>query len=1719
MAQTVNYIVAKTSPNLYAAAKQANLSQTQVNQIEQFSFTVDKNKQLLRKPLDTARQDFFKLDEEVQQMLRFLYPDAEYAKEAPDTGDKILGFVKGVGKIAASPLIGLYKAAGVYGRTINLPYLMGRQASQGEEFFSKEVFTDAWDGRRVFDEGALANAVRDFGKDNVEIAKGLLMGKKPGEIIESQGQLTQQFLNSFSKAFNDEPEFKQVMDAVKYAQVSPGRDLARILNKPTTKSPDYISSKTKNVSGFVDFMYQIAVDPLTWVLGGATKIPGLATKVNMGDQMVRNIQQFGTLGVKKSFEESAPLRNHWDKEIGPLVKRLSESDNAADEAAIMREIGTKYAGHENTEWLQLLKRNKIYNAERAVQYFGNDVDAAINLLAGRVEGTQYFRNGVATARNQRRLDFGMGRFVDGIFNPAMAREDVLKQGEDTWTKLTKLGDEGTNYVSPEVADLQKFVKKMTFTERIGQKFARNPQGRAINIGEDAVKTADNFRDTARQVLPRDLADFLTVKFINADASDQVAVLRSLYFSILQRYGLDGHPKGKDFIEAELASHFGSKEGLAITEKLNVPKHFEAEVGATGLKLGDEGATYDSAGIIHPFQEAKSIGNLNYQQIAQLAYEVNHKKNLIMAVGKGATQSKFATDLVNTWTILTLFPRLGVRSAIDEGFIYLLTAPARDIMNSLLPRYAAKGRDAGKIASMTTGSNTGEGFRQALKQAIGLTPTSKRVALRDRLLLKKNIATKYSISDERVSQAELIADTTDFSARLYGISRLTDEELDFLKDALVHNQHILNGAAGSLAARASLSGKYSPEVAEQLIDLNNFERMLQEADVVSGFKGTLVDTRDLARSKEFNGNAVAAVYFENWVRRFYGNRRAVKGFNDETGTERFYSFNPVQAFFENNGLKTADDVAKAKQMLLKDVGVVANGKITKELGDAAGSVSTRYTYTVDDSKALEDFLTMSARSTQLRQQGYSDVDIAADQIDRILLDMYQTFHGDANKFNDNLLARVNSAHGKYKAEELEKGVDIKNKWNLAVQSLEFDEFAKLTDGFTPSGKMYTLLDIDGLVDVESAFAKLGNNMMEIMDRQVTGLLRQPAVMTAYFRIRKNYSKLQAQEANAMASRQIENLKQQGINPNSVKYVKTVNGEKVQVTWADDVRADIKEIVARKYSEIAIQQAADSVLKFADNPNIRTNFALSVRNVGRFYRATEDFWRRVYRLKDASPRVLYRMRLMHTGIEANGEVYEDAKGDPYLIMPMDDVIFKTVENVTRTLTGNTAFQQPLFNDITLKLKLANPSFSPDAGMPTLSGPIAALGIVGMRNLLGVTGTTGKKVAEELDNYALGTIGEGMTLVRALVPSSLQRLYAILPVNEKNRQEATAAMQAIAFNAAQGNIPKATDTAEQKYEYLKNVRLSAHNLMVMRSVLGLVSPITPTIQESKGVPDYLKAVGITGLRPEFYDLVNAITKKYGGDIQDPYDLAVSTFVGKNPGKIIYTVSRDEKQTNVVIQKTKEMKKWFIENKGLVDKYGEAAFIFAPQTGEFDAASYAWLEGADFIQNKNLEKYYLDVMLSQDKQAYFNIAKEENEALSQTVSASARRAIIEGSTDKRQAMKAANPFLESAITGGGNEIASETIMFQSMEQILIDGTVKIPPATRSKLLVISTQIRDFINIASNPELRETRNFADIKRQRKADIEALIAQMLEGDLIVKEANRAVFQTILDYYSRDTYRV
>ena len=50
---------------------------------------------------------------------------------------------------------------------------------------------------------------------------------------------------------------------------------------------------------------------------------------------------------------------------------------------------------------------------------------------------------------------------------------------------------------------------------------------------------------------------------------------------------------------------------------------------------------------------------------------------------------------------------------------------------------------------------------------------------------------------------------------------------------------------------------------------------------------------------------------------------------------------------------------------------------------------------------------------------------------------------------------------------------------------------------------------------------------------------------------------------------------------------------------------------KLAEIAEDRARLQVLAYVDNPAVQSQFAFSIRNFARFYRATEDFYRRFYR----------------------------------------------------------------------------------------------------------------------------------------------------------------------------------------------------------------------------------------------------------------------------------------------------------------------------------------------------------------------------------------------------------------------------------------------------------------------------------------------------------------------------
>jgi len=1708
-------VVAEVSPNLYTAAKTANLNPEQINQVEQMSFAIKRHRQLTKMDNDVARKEFDRLNGSAQEQLKFLFKDAEYLQPMPTATDRVQGVLGGALKIAASPLIGLFKLGGQYNRLINTPYKVARQVAQGEELFNSKTWTDAWNGTDMYDVGALDKAKNYFGKSDVFVAQGLLEGKTPGEILESYGKIDDDILKSIQKAYDDSTNFKEILDNVKFAQISPGRDLVRIMGAKPPKGGgmtyDYASDTDGRISGTIDLIYQFAIDPLTWLTGGLSK--GITKGERISKSILRAVDNGIPIerAVDTAFKTEPKLVRLWEEDLGPAIKKYSEATGAA-KAEAFKNISRNFPGYANRTAVEALARGKVFDANGAKKYF----ESASNLhlmLAGRVDGMTYMRNGIVTAKKRRILGDTFSEYLDGVFNSTrrktftgVARETdeaVDKAMEPVIKALANPEDAMLRLTSPDKADFATVLeinKEIKRWKRVGQLVARSPAGGEVRTGRNAVETAANFTARARLLLPRDMAEALTVKFLASTADEQFVILRNLDAATMYSMGLGGEIRGTDLIKKILENKYGTTSGFATKResKLN-PEH--AKLMPEGsVKEGDNGLYSERIGPIHPYQSTYAVGSLPYDEIGSMIWDIKSKKTLIGLAG-GATSGAFSKKIVDAWSILTLFPRLGIRSAIDEATIYALSAPSKD-----LRAFArGSGRKMSMVTRTFTGSKTGTGpirsgiqkvFNASGKKVSAVKVIGERtrinaeeaLSIEARINAVEKLARKLKTDPDLLTNMEKRESIVDEVMSLY--SRYLDEDAaDKLRQAFIYQPDALSSATNSIVAKAGLSGAYGEDIVRGIVTPSQLSLAYEDMNVGLNKFSKEIDLRQLTERE------ATLVHFEKFVKQFVGNKFY---YNDKT------IINPAELFFRYEGFRPGIIDPKTG----KEVFELALDDAMFKLGYSFNGLSNVWEKGSGiQAKIADEFLESSANTVFLRSQGRTDADITRIRLSHMFTDMFETFSGGVDNFNENLwnLTRKN-------LREMTTDLGRTPTWNQAMAKISLDDFADATDGFRLTGFVQTELAVGNFADTEYLFRRWGNTAMDMMDRQVTGIFRQPAVMVAYAGLRKKYAGLERE----FARQQYDSL-------SGGVFAKTLTkSEKEKLT------NQANEIARKRFTELAAQEAADTILKYADNPAIRSNFSYSVRTMGRYYRATEDFYRRVYRMKDVSPRVLYRMRLAHLGLGATGAVHYDQEGQPYVMMPMDDILYRATDTTIRTLTGKSGYSQPQFNEFTLRLRMANPSFTQDAGVPTLSGPIAGLSVIAFKNILGsVPGElpfigekidpTLEQIAEKIDTFALGDLGDNVDIRRAILPGSIQRIWAILGIDEKSRQEATAAQQAIAYEASHGRGIDPNSTEQEKNEYLKNIRISAHNIVILRNVLGLILPVAPTAQDSKGIPDYIKNVGITSLRGEFFDILNSVAKINDGEVEDPYELALSTFIGKYPGKLIYTVSPTEKGSKVVIKNTEGLKDWSIKNKAFLSTYGETGYIFAPQVGNFNAASYNWLKAAGLIESKTLEKYYQDLMVAQDKNSYYQIAKQQKELLGEESDPEIRAQIIKQATAARDALKSANPLLNTALIGEGNNIGDEEVMLGRLEQIIGDAKSPVESGTRQRMSVAIRLMRDFIAFSRNPEFGNIINGVELKAQRKNQVEEQLKDLMLGDAYVTEANRAIFRSILNFYSRDSY--
>lgn len=595
-----------------------------------------------------------------------------------------------------------------------------------------------------------------------------------------------------------------------------------------------------------------------------------------------------------------------------------------------------------------------------------------------------------------------------------------------------------------------------------------------------------------------------------------------------------------------------------------------------------------------------------------------------------------------------------------------------------------------------------------------------------------------------------------------------------------------------------------------------------------------------------------------------------------------------------------------------------------------------------------------------------------------------FTSNTGELNQKLLAKVRT-------------VDDQGKMVITTENLTIDDLDEVADMFPEF--------INGLARKTPTFGSVPDLIQKVIDfgfsiadRQVATLSREPVYNAYYFWYR---NQLSGAETN-FKSAKIKQLTKQG---------KT---EEVAKSVADDM-------AARRYSALASDMAMNRMLGFVDNPLVRSNIAFSARNLARYYRATEDFYRRVYRAVKFDPESIVRLRLTSEGLDHAGFIHEDENGDRYFFMPVDQIMYSTISPIVELLTGE-PMKQPMPLRLSGKIKMLTPSLDPESALPALSGPFAALSISALRNFI-PDEWLGLK--DNFNRITLGPYAENQSLYDMLTPALIKRSYEILNAtlgdDELSSQAASAALKSAAFYAANGMAPGADADVAERDEFRRNVQSTARNIVVLRNLLGIFSPVSPQLMTSGDVPKELLETGVVNFKAEFNNLVQAELEKGNANA---YEEALRKWTKLNPGRLVYTVSETEISKVASIAKTKQAADWVKKNGDLLDKHPEGAGFLIPAAGEFDIESYSFLKREGFIESKPLEKFLGEIATIDDENKYYDM-RDEMEAKVAAVRDPASKAYLRNKYElERAAFLDARPYLRLQLEQvGGDQVKRDAL------------------------------------------------------------------------------------------------
>ena len=503
----------------------------------------------------------------------------------------------------------------------------------------------------------------------------------------------------------------------------------------------------------------------------------------------------------------------------------------------------------------------------------------------------------------------------------------------------------------------------------------------------------------------------------------------------------------------------------------------------------------------------------------------------------------------------------------------------------------------------------------------------------------------------------------------------------------------------------------------------------------------------------------------------------------------------------------------------------------------------------------------------------------------------------------------------------------------------------------------------------------------------------------------------------------------------KYIESVVS-KVDPTDAKKVaRATLR--AKRQFAELVEERAVSEILQYVDNPLVRTQLAFGARNFSRFYRATEDFYRRISRVVVYNPMAIRKAALTYDGIAHNGWIQEDDQGEKYFVYPGIEPIYRAVQGAMTAVGIPAEFKVPFPVQFGSQVKMLTPSLNQDSIIPTFSGPLSGVSVKVIANLVDIAGAPG--AADNITQMSLGKYAVDRSFVSAFLPAHVNRLIESMNPDERDGQYASAWRKAVTYLEASGNglkeeydetgnlIPPSIQAQEEYRQKVKNTTLS---ILGTRFIYGFFAPASPQVQLKADMANWIRDNG----KANFKQAWNSLLDQYPGD----YDAAMTKWVELFPNQIPFTVSESDKKTVAVIRYAEESGKFVEENKDLFERYPQGAAFLIPHKSGFSWDAYKTMKDMGLKYNKRVSDYLRDVQTASDLQVYYSKKNDYEAGLESKITDFERTAARREFTEWATLFKAGRPLLQEELSEGGQKAIARLNAINDLRSMLNDKTVK---------------------------------------------------------------------------------